>query len=127
MRLPRVRFTVRRMMIVVALVAVVMESVRAYRRREYCKAQAAWLTRQIERETEQARQFRSIGNRIMAENRRRESHDLPPDEDPSGWHRGAGKWERSRFYHMLWREKLEDVVAHPWRGLPTPPGDPRTY
>jgi hypothetical protein len=127
MKLPRVRFTVRRMMVLVAAGAVAFECVRTYRRLEYSRFQAAWLTRQIERETEQARQFREIGNRIEAEKRAGESLGLPPREGPAPWHRDAGKWERSRAYHLIWREALEDVMAHPWKGLPNPPGDPRTY
>src|SRR3954453_6659374 len=98
MRLPKM--TTRRLMILVAVGGVAMETARAYRRREYCRTQIRWLTTQIEREEGQIARFRKIGNEVDREDRAGDAMGLPPREDPTGWHRDAGKYERSRFYHI---------------------------
>ena len=101
MRLPRLRFTVRRLAAVVAIVAVVLGGVRLWRL--------------------------SGSYREMAELHRRKSEEVVRgmyfDASGESYHR---EWPSpNKEYHLLLKAKYENAAAHPWLPVSPDPPEPK--
>jgi hypothetical protein len=104
MQLPRLRFRIRWMMTVVALVAVLMGGFRLWRLRESYRQQAAW-HRRLEVSSGRIARYAGAMSRIGIE---------PPGA-------GAALSKRAE-YRAKMRQKYEQAAARPW--LPVEPDPP---
>jgi hypothetical protein len=116
MRLPRVRFTVRRLMVVVAVISVLLGAERYRRRRVFCLSRASYHRLHV---------MFWCGNHIVApigySRVPRGQRPSPPDYEKL-------QYVRRRDLHIDWHwslaERFESAALHPWLALPAEPPCP---
>ncbi len=111
MRLPRVRFTTRRMIISVAVTCVILGAVQFRRRREFCLSRALYHRHHV--------MFWN-GNHIgVGFGRARRGRRLPPPD----WEKLQDQRRRDLHLDWHWRlaERYERAALLPWSATPSEP------
>jgi hypothetical protein len=103
MRLPCVRFTVRRTMVAVAVVALVVWALGLCQRRAMCLRRASYYAREEQADLTWGR-------------------DLA-DESDENWHKWSEYYRQSATKNGRLRRKYEDAAFHPWRPIVLDPDE----
>jgi hypothetical protein len=126
--MPRVRFTIRGMMVLVAITAFLLGGDVIRRRRDQYQrlaqahatsARSANLVRKVSGLT--ASRFEEAAQKASG----RSSYDL--GDQAIRARSMAGYWSRMEIYHQQLRRKYDEAVSRPWRPVsadPPPPSDP---
>lgn len=131
MRMPRFRITIRRMIIVVALAALIINVEVMRRFRAHCQREAFYhrvLCQKYDRELEQAEEFlqilppNSLPNQTGFASSIVFKIGLPPRTFTMS---DVNRLQRLVIYHDLMRRKYELAANRPWRSLTPDPPEPK--